>query len=103
MEQGCSGSGTGTGNNNTHDVEAGSRPHQRQRRGFDRLREPSNGYLPTPLPRSEVNAIRAYFSRQVDRYQAQHPEAHLDESDALVRHRLFEEDLMAQQGPTSKE
>jgi hypothetical protein len=84
------------------------RRQSHRRRGFDRLREAPNAFLPTRLPRSEVQAIRAYFSRQVDRYQAsnivqQDPQrSHANEPDVLLRRRLLEEDWMAQQGPASE-
>lgn len=67
----------------------------RERRGFDRLRA-------SGLTRSEVTAIRAYFSRHVDRHMTQYPNAHDDETDALRRRHLYEEDWMAVQGPASE-
>eukprot|EP00934_Nitzschia_sp_Nitz4_P006512 Nitzschia sp. Nitz4//scaffold210_size37948//19937//20902//NITZ4_007690-RA/size37948-processed-gene-0.50-mRNA-1//-1//CDS//3329541930//6502//frame0 len=67
----------------------------RERRGFDGLRDGG-------LTRSEISAIRSYFSRQVDRYVEQNPDGHSDEPDALRRRLLMEEDWMAAQGPTSE-
>lgn len=68
--------------------------------GFDRLRDVNNGIIPTPLSRAEVTVIRAYFSRHVDRYMAQHP--NVEEPDLVRRRQQAEEEWMAQQGPTSE-
>jgi len=80
------------------------RPSRRERRGFDRLREAQNGIVPMALSRSEVTAIRAYFSRHVDRYMAQQPPSrYMDEEPDPVRRRwLHEEAWMEQQGATSE-
>lgn len=54
------------------------------------------------LSRHEIVAIRAYFSRQVDRYIQQNPSVGEEETD-LVRRRLAQEDAwMATQGPASE-
>ena len=52
------GDGNSSSDGSAGDVEAGGR---RRRRGFDRLRD-------SGLSRSEVDAVRLYFTRQVDRY-----------------------------------
>lgn len=85
------------------DLEQGGRHHRHRRltrRGFDRLRDTVG------LRRSEVAAIRAYFSRSVDRWIRQNPEAAeqaaAGETD-LVRRRLLQEDAwMESQGPASE-
>lgn len=69
--------------------------------GFDRLRDPHNGIVPTPLSRAEVTVIRAYFSRHVDRYLAQQP-PNVEEPDPVRRRHQAEEEWMALQGPTSE-
>ena len=79
-----------------NDVESGGT----SRLGFDRLRT-SAGFR-----RAEVAAIRAYFSRSVDRWMEQNPaaaeQAAAGETD-LVRRRLLQEDAWMQaQGPTSE-
>jgi hypothetical protein len=66
----------------------------RERIGFDRLR--SSG-----LSRQEITAIRAYFSRHVDRYAQQHSDNHGEETDLSRRRLLIEDDWMAMQGPVS--
>jgi hypothetical protein len=53
----------------------------RERMGFDRLRT-------SGLSRQEITAIRAYFSRHVDRYAQQHDNSNTDEPD-LRRRRLI--------------
>ena len=77
-----------------------------QRRGFDRLRTMG-------LRRGEIEAMRAYFSQQVDRFVAEQgeqqtnnteqgendPQAH---EDPLFRRRLQEEAWMQAQGPLSE-
>jgi hypothetical protein len=65
------------------------------RRGFDRLRSAG-------LSRQEITAIRTYFNRNVDRYVEQHSQDHQDEQDLVARRRLFEEDWMSTQSPTSE-
>eukprot|EP00529_Nitzschia_sp_RCC80_P023993 CAMPEP_0113457562 /NCGR_PEP_ID=MMETSP0014_2-20120614/9473_1 /TAXON_ID=2857 /ORGANISM="Nitzschia sp." /LENGTH=448 /DNA_ID=CAMNT_0000349063 /DNA_START=364 /DNA_END=1710 /DNA_ORIENTATION=- /assembly_acc=CAM_ASM_000159 len=77
------------------DIEHGTSSTTQQRRGFDRLRSAG-------LSRQEITAIRTYFNRHVDRYVQQHPNDHQDEHDLLTRRRLFEEDWMAVQSPTSE-
>jgi hypothetical protein len=73
------------------DVEEG-----RERLGFDRLRQ-------TGLRRSEVTAIRVYFSRHVDEWIRQHAEAaHDEEPDAMRRRYLQEDAWMQAQGPASE-
>jgi hypothetical protein len=88
----------------------------RERLGFDRLRA-------TGLSRHEITAIRAYFSRHVDRYVLEHPEAGQEEdataaerdsenttaaatttttTDAARRRLLQEDAWMQSQGPTSE-
>lgn len=74
------------------DVETGE-----ERLGFDRLRA-------TGLRRSQITALRTYFSPQVDRWIRQHPDqvAAIAETDAM-RRRWREEDLWMQaQGPASE-
>jgi DUF2407 C-terminal domain/DUF2407 ubiquitin-like domain len=71
-----------------------------ERRGFDRLRVPNNGISAVPLSRPEVTALRAYFSRHIDRHLAQHPG--IAEEDPMQRRYLAEEDWMSQQGPASE-
>jgi DUF2407 C-terminal domain len=75
-----------------------------RRRGFDRLRNAG-------LRRSEVSAVRAYFSRHVDRFVRQHADFATaiansipdTEPDALLRRRhLQEEAWMLAQGPLSE-
>ncbi|CAB9500234.1 DUF2407 ubiquitin-like domain [Seminavis robusta] len=69
----------------------------RERIGFDRLRS-------TGLSRSEIAAIRSYFSRNVDRYVQAHPEvaSEANESDNRRRRLLQEDAWMQAQGPTSE-
>ena len=70
-----------------------------ERLGFDRLRT-------TGLSRSEVTAIRSYFSRQVDRFVQSRPEVAAEAANGetdLRRRRLLHEDAWMQtQGPTSE-
>jgi hypothetical protein len=47
-------------------------------------------------------AVRAYFSRSIDRWIQQHPTLHAEESDAVTRRWLQEEAWMQAQGPTSE-
>jgi hypothetical protein len=110
-----------TGNNSNANANANANANSsgqpRIRMGFDRLR--SSG-----LSRSEITAIRAYFSRHVDRLVAQttttnanggnghanNPRTtttttitdHSDEPDLQRRRWLQEEDWMALQGPSSE-
>ena len=53
------------------------------------------------LSRPEITAIRAYFSRQVDRFVAQHPQPDTEE-DLMVQRRRHEDAWMAAQGPASE-
>ena len=88
------------------DLEQGLRRHRRLRRqqqqrlGFDRLRD-TIGFR-----RSEVAAIRGYFSRSVDRWIRQNPvaaeQAAAGETDALRRRLLQEDAWMQSQGPASE-
>ena len=75
-----------------------------ERRGFDRLRLPDNGISDVPLSRSEVTALRLYFSRNIDRYLIQHPTTSsiTDAEDPMLRRYQAEEEWMAQQGPASE-
>lgn len=80
---------------NSGDEEEGGR----ERLGFDRLRT-------TGLSRSEITAIRSYFSRNVDRFIQGHPEIAAEsasgESDNRRRRLLHEDAWMQAQGPTSE-
>lgn len=71
----------------------------RERLGFDRLRS-------TGLSRSEITAIRSYFSRNVDRFIQAHPdiaaESAQGESDGRRRRLLHEDAWMQAQGPSSE-
>lgn len=82
------------------DIERGRARPQRQRLGFDRLRD-SVGFR-----RSEVATIRAYFSRSVDRWIRDNPvaaeEAARGETDLSQRRLLQEEAWMQSQGPASE-
>lgn len=79
--------------------------NRRERFGFDRLRS-------TGLSRDEIEAIRLYFSRQVDRYITQHRqlspenESSLDDPDGEVASRALrlrmEDEWMETQGPNSE-
>ena len=85
-------------NNSSGDEEEG-RSMQRERLGFDRLRA-------TGLSRTEIAAIRSYFSRNVDRFMQSHPEiaaeAASGETDPRRRRLLHEDAWMQAQGPTSE-
>jgi len=71
----------------------------RERLGFDRLRT-------TGLSRSEITAIRSYFSRNVDRFIQAHPEIAAEsasgENDSRRRRLMHEDAWMQAQGPTSE-
>lgn len=71
----------------------------RERLGFDRLRT-------SGLSRAEVTAIRAYFSRHVDRFLLARPEVAAEaangETDGRRRRLLHEDAWMQTQGPTSE-
>lgn len=71
------------------------RSSRRERRGLDRLRT-------TGMSRQEISVLRTYFSRHIERHIQQHPNVHDDEMDLRRRRWLYEEDWMAQQGPTSE-
>jgi hypothetical protein len=101
------------GSSSSDDEETGGntgQQRQQQRMGFDRLR--SSG-----LSRSEITAIRAYFSRHVDRHvmtqtqqQQQQQQSTTtttavvpsDEPDLQRRRWLQEEEWMSLQGPSSE-
>ena len=79
--------------------ESADEEEGRERLGFDRLRT-------TGLSRSEITAIRSYFSRNVDRFIQAHPEIAAEAASGEVdnrRRRLLHEDAWMQaQGPTSE-
>lgn len=87
---------------NEVDIEMGNNngnSRRRERLGFDRLRG-------SGLHRAEVTAIRAYFSRHVDRWIRQNrdvAEAAAGGETDLLRRRLLQEDAwMRAQGPASE-
>lgn len=93
-----------SGNDASGDEEEGGRTsnsygNSTERLGFNRLRT-------TGLSRSEVSAIRSYFSRNVDRFVQSHPEVAAEAANGetdLRRRRLLHEDAwMITQGPTSE-
>jgi len=79
--------------------ESADEEEGRERIGFDRLRS-------TGLSRSEIAAIRSYFSRNVDRFIQAHPdiasESANGETDPRRRRLLHEDAWMQAQGPTSE-
>ena len=93
--------GNATNNSSSNSNSNSNGQPSRTRMGFDRLRG-------SGLSRSEITAIRAYFSRHVDRMVAQtnNPRTtatdHSDEPDLQRRRWLQEEDWMALQGPSSE-
>ena len=96
------------------DSETSSLEEGQERLGFDRLRTPpstsNNNHHHDPnaprLSRAEVTAIRAYFSRHVDRWMRHHPDAAQQamagEADLVRRRLLLEDAWMQAQGPTSE-
>lgn len=77
------------------DASSSDEEQGRERMGFDRLRN-------TGISRQQVTALRAYFSRHVDRYAQQNANSHTDEADTRRRRLLLEDDWMALQGPASE-
>lgn len=86
---------TRASNADADDDSSSDEEQGRERMGFDRLR--SSG-----LSRQEITAIRAYFSRHVDRYAQQNTNNHTDEPDLRRRRLLLEDDWVALQGPASE-
>mmetsp|Transcript_26177 Transcript_26177/g.72213 ORF Transcript_26177/g.72213 Transcript_26177/m.72213 type:complete len:463 (-) Transcript_26177:6489-7877(-) len=86
-----------SGDERTMETGGRSLRSSRRRRGFDRLRVAG-------LSRGEISALRAYFSRHVDRFIESNPRIaeELQSQDALVQRRLQEEAWMYSQGPASE-